>query len=142
MAQKAVMDAVAARLGNPWISGVDSASLPVFDPNTTGQSPVDGSPFIEIQYPISNADQISIGSPGSQVFRDLGAIRFVLSIQRGSGVSQGMGWCDEIAALFRGKQFSGVNTWAPSSPVLDNSNDNGNYWIMSFAVPYYFDIIG
>ena len=25
-----------------------------------------------------------------------------------------------LAALFRGKNFSSVNTWAPSSPVLDD----------------------
>lgn len=142
MAQKAVMDAVATRIGNPWVSGVDNSSLGVIDPNTTALPPSDGSPFIEIQYPVANAQQKSIGSPGANVWREDGAIRFVVSIQRGSGVEQGMGWCDEIAVLFRGKQFSGVNTWAPSSPVLDNSNDSGNYWLLSFAVPYYFDIIG
>lgn len=141
MAQSAVIAAVAARLGSPWAS-MDASQLPVFDPNTRGQPPADGTPFLTIQYPLANSEQKSIGAPGNNVWRETGAIRFVLSIQRGTGVKQGMGWCDEIAALFRGKQFSSVNTWAPSSPVLDNSNATGNYWLLSFACPYYFDFLG
>lgn len=141
MAQQAVMTAVAARLGSPWVS-TDSSSLPVFDPNTVGDPPNDGSPFITIQYPVAMGEQKSIGTPGSNVWREEGAIRFVIAIVRGTGAAQGGRWCDEIAALFRGKQFSLVNTWAPSSPVLDNSNASGNYWLMTFAVPYYFDFLG
>lgn len=135
------MTAVAARLGSPWAS-VDGSSLQVFDPNTTGEPPNDGSPFITIQYPVALSEQKSIGAPGNNVWREDGAIRFVVSIVRGTGVAQGMNWCKEIAALFRGKQFSSVNTWAPSTPVLDNSNATGNYWLLTFAVPYYFDFLG
>lgn len=141
MVAKAVVDAVEARIGVSWIS-VDGTHVPVFGINTTGQTPVDGSPFIEVQYPAANENQISIGTPGAQIFRETGGIRFVLSIARGLGVEQGMGWVDEIRALFRGKQFGGVNTWGVSSPVLDNSNDAGNYWTLAFVALYYTDILG
>ena len=33
---------------------------------------------------------------------------------------KGLGWVDELRALFRGKKFAGVNTWGVSSPILDN----------------------
>jgi hypothetical protein len=141
MAQQAVMIAVAARLGSPW-SSADGSTVPVFDPNTTGETPADGSPFVTIQYPVALSEQKSIGAPGSNVWRETGAIRFVVSVARAGGVSQGGRWCDEIAILFRGRQFASVNTWAPTSPVLDDSNAIGNYWLLTFAVPYYFDFLG
>jgi hypothetical protein len=141
MVAKAVIDAVEARLGATWTS-LDGTSVPVFGINTNGQTPIDGSPFIEVQYPVANENQITIGAPGANIFRESGGIRFVLNIRRGLGVAQGMGWADELRALFRGKKFGGVKTWGVSSPVLDNSNDAGNYWTLAFVALYYFDING
>ena len=141
MASKAVVDAVEARLGPSW-TAADGSVLPVFGINTSGDTPSDGTPFIATQYPVANGEQITIGTPGTQVWREEGAIRFVLNIARGAGVAQGLQWADELATLFRGKQFGGVSTWAPTSPVLDNSNDVGNYWTLSFVCPYYTDIQG
>lgn len=143
MASQAVIAAVNARLGNPWMPTTlppDNA-LQVLDQN----APLDftgNDPFLQVQYPIANAEQKSIGTPGSNVWRETGAIRFVLGVLRSSGTNQGVGWCDDLSSLFRGKQFGGVNTWAPSSPVIDSSNDLGNYFLLTFAVPYYFDFIG
>lgn len=136
MASKVVMDAVSARIGGTW------NGYPVFDPNTVGDPPADGSRFLAIQYPVANENQITVGSPGANVFREDGAIRFVYSIPRGVGVGDDIGLLDGLRALFRGKQFAFVTTYAPSSAVLDDSNDNGNYWKLSFAVPYYFDLAG
>lgn len=136
MAQAAVVTAVAARLAASF------ARCPVAGINLQGDTPADGSPFLTVEYPIANEQQITIGSPGANVFRETGAIRFVLAIQLGTGVKQGMDWADELRALFRGQQFASVNTWAPTSPVLDDANDTGNYWRLTFAVPYYFDFVG
>lgn len=142
MALQAVIDAVSARLGSPWVSA-DSTSLQVLGPNDLSQVPTDGTPFLTIQYPLSiPADQKSIGSPGNNLWRESGAIRFVISSTANQGVQQANNWCGEIATLFRGKQFDGVNTWGPSSPLMDNSNSNGNYFLLTFAVPYYFDFFG
>src|SRR5882724_10371232 len=121
MPSKAVVDAVEARLAANW------TTTPVVGINLQPEVPADGSPFLTVQYPVSGGEQVSIGTPGAQRWRENGAIRFVLAIQRGNGVGQGLQWADSLAALFRGKQFSGVNTWAPSAPVLDDSNDRGDY---------------
>lgn len=136
MAQAAVVAAVAARLA------ANFTRCPVVGINTQGDTDPAGKPFLAIEYPVANENQITIGAPGANVFRETGAIRFVLSIERANGIDQGMGWADELRALFRGKQFASVNTWAPSSPVLDDNNDSGTYWRLTFAVPYYFDFVG
>lgn len=137
MAQAAVIAAVNQRLADNW------TNCPVVGPNISGDAPSDGlSPFLSIQYPVAREEQITIGAPGNEVFRETGAIRFVLNVQRGRGVDQGSAWADQLRTLFRAKQFASVNTFAPSSPVLDDSNDMGDYWRLTFAVPYYFDFIG
>jgi hypothetical protein len=141
MAAKAVVDAVEARLGATWTS-TDGSVIPVFGINTGGETPSDGSPFLRVQYPAADENQITVGTPGTHVFREDGRIELVLSIARGLGVAQGMAWADELRTLFRGRKFSGINTWGVTSPVLDSSNDAGNYWTLTFGASYYTDIFG
>jgi len=136
MASQAVVAAVNTRLEAAW------TTLPVIGPNLQGEPPADGSAFLTVQYPVASEQQKSIGAPAANVWREEGAIRFVLAIERGQGVDQGLQWADALRALFRGKQFSGVTTYAPSPPVIDDSNDDGLYWKLTFVVSYYFDIIG
>ena len=136
MASAAVIAAVEARVATYW------SATPYVGLNTTGDVPADGSAFLTIQYPLANAAQISVGSPGAEVFREEGAVRFVLSIPRGSGVSSWQTLLEALLANFRAKKFAGMQTFAPTSPVFDDSNDNGNYEKLSSALPYYADVIG
>jgi hypothetical protein len=134
MAQQAVMSAVNARLAALW------SHCDVVDDSNDSPAPPP-TPFLAVQYSIANEHQISIGSPGTNLFRESGAIRFVLTIAPGSGSDWAVGWMDELRSIFRAKQFGGVNTWAPSSPALDDRNSNGGFWQLTFAVPYYFDFL-
>ena len=141
MASKPVVDAVEARIGATWSDGAGN-SLPVFGVNQQGTPPADGSSYIVIQYPVSNADQSTIGALGANVFREEGAFRIVVNAMRGAGTAQGLGWADQLAALFRGKEFGGVVTLAPSPPAIDDSNDLGSYFALSVVVPYNYDLLG
>lgn len=134
MAGKMVVDAVAARLSANW-----TATAIVLD-DTADQGPGDGSPYITVQYPTSQENQITIGAPGSNVFRETGVLRIVLSSSTGTGIDQPLIWIDQLRAIFRGKQFSGVTTFAPSPGVENNSNYVAGRFVMSFAVPYQFDL--
>lgn len=136
MASSAVIAAIETRVATYW------TATPYYGLNTMGDPPADGSAFLTIQYPVANASQISVGSPGAEVFREEGGVRFVLSIPRGAGVAYWQGLLEALLQHFRAAKFSGVNTWAPTSPVFDNSNDNGNYWLLSAVAPYYFDALG
>lgn len=139
MVAKAVVDAVEARLGATWTS-LDGTLVPVFGINVIGDTPSDGSPFLEVQYPVANESQLTIGQPGGgDIYREDGGVRFVLSIRRGLGIAQGLVWIDELRSLFREQVFGGVNSWAASPAVIDNSNDAGNYWTLAFVVLYNFD---
>lgn len=136
MASKAVMDAVAARVAANWTRAT------VFTSNLEAEVPSDLSPFLVIEYPIGNEGQITIGATGSNIFREMGAIRFVLCVRAGSGLDPWTQYVDELRALFRAKQFEGVNTWAADPPVINDQSDVAGYFELAFAVPYYFDITG
>ncbi|WP_185982983.1 phage tail terminator-like protein [Aureimonas mangrovi] len=137
MAQKEVINAIEARLASGW-AGADVYGIN----GTDGDTPEDGTAFVVLQYPYSTARQLTFGAPGFNVWREEGAVRFVIHVERGSGAAQGLNWAAEIAAIFRGKEFDGVQTFAPTSPVVDDANEDGNYYALSFAVPYQFDIVG
>src|ERR1700736_428413 len=116
MAGKVVVDAVAARLAANW------TTTPIVDDDAGGQAPWDGSPYVTVEYPVALENQITVGAPGNNVFRESGAFRIKLVCQTGTGLSQPLLWIDQLRAIFRGKQFSGVTTYAPSPGIVDNSN--------------------
>lgn len=136
MPLKLVVDAVEGRLAAEW------SKCPVFGINEQGQTPDDASSFIQVSYPVANGEQLTVGAPGENIYRESGTFRLVVMAERGAGVVEGLAWADELAALFRGKEFGGVQTFAPSSPSIDDRNDEGNYFSLSVAVEYQADIFG
>ncbi|MDP4024458.1 phage tail terminator-like protein [Methylobacterium sp. NEAU 140] len=137
MALAAVLAAVSGRLAAEW------TRCPVRGPNAKSRNtPAADEPFVEVQYPVMTASRISIGAPGANRYRDEGAIRLVLNVVRGKGIDEAAAWIDELRALFRGKSFDGVCTFAPSPPVIDDRNDDGRYYLLSFAVPFEHDYFG
>lgn len=134
MAGKVVVDAVSARLAANW------TQTAIIEDDSSGQGTGDGSPYVTIEYPVSREDQITVGSPGNNVFRESGAFRIVLVSQIGTGLSQPLAWIDQLRVIFRGKQFNGVTTYAPSPAAVDNSNYVGGKFVVSSSVPYFTDL--
>lgn len=110
------------------------------DNNTTQTPPA--APFIEVLFLVSNAQQMSVGAPGANLWREEGGCLLVLNVERGTGAAVWAPWIDEIAAIFRGKNFDGVQTFAPTSAEFENDNEDGNFYRIGVAVPYTYDIIG
>lgn len=137
MASKAVSDAVFARLA----SGFVHPEIAVVKPNTTRQTPADGSRFLVVQFPLSIEDHASLGDTANRLFREEGAFRFVLHGKAGEGANDLLTVVEELRTLFRGVEFSGVITYAPSPAVEHDDNDDGNYYALSTSVPYDYDLI-
>jgi hypothetical protein len=135
MASKLVMDAVAALLATYW------TACPIIGVNAIGDTPADGSEFLTVQYPVSNETPITLGQVGQRLFREAGAIRFVLSVPRGLGIDLGAQHVDTLRALFRAAQFGGVNCLSASPSAIDDGNDDGAYYRMRVIVEYYADIL-
>jgi hypothetical protein len=144
MAKAAVVDAVEKRLAELWGAEAvvearaadDLPACPIFGINLQGDVPDDGSVFGQVQYPVATTRQMDLAA---RLYREEGTIRFIVNAQRGLGVKTGLLLTDRLAALFRGKKFDGVQTFAPSSPAIDDRNDDGLYFPVSISVPYQFD---
>ena len=108
----------------------------------SGQVPSDGSAFLELQFPLGTEQQMSIGAPGQNIWRETGAIRFVLALPAGTGVGLWLFNLDNFRAVFRGQEFDGVRTYDASPPIIRPEADDWAYTLVSFAVAYEFDAIG
>lgn len=110
-------------------------ALPFGGINVEGDIPPDASMFGEIQFPVGNVQQMDLAA---RRYREEGAIRVIVNWQRGLDIKGGLKLAGLLAAMFRSKKFDGVQTWVPSVPVVDDRNDNGVYFPVSFSVPYHF----
>jgi hypothetical protein len=130
MARTEVVNAVEKRLAELW------HHCPVIFQNVIGETPEDGSPWMLVQFPVSNTDRVSVST---RTYREEGGIRFVLHLPRGEGTSRALLWSGELARLFRYQKFDGVETQTPSSPFIDDENENGFYFAAAVTCPYTFN---
>ncbi len=101
--------------------------------NGITEPPTSGASFLVIQYPVINSEKPGVG----RRYFDEGAARFVLNVQRGVEWSDGAAWADELASLFRDKKLGfGIETFTPSEPIVNDTNDDGNYFSLSVIVPF------
>lgn len=136
MASKAVEDAVDAYLAAHW---THSSVCPIFMENVRGDTPDDGSEFLLVQFPASNVIRATVNQ---RYYREEGAFRIVINVERGQGTAQIRLYGDELSDIFRDQQFSGVNTLVPSEPFTDDSSDQGNYFTGAMVVPFTFNFVG
>jgi hypothetical protein len=142
MASLAVMTAIEALIAANW------THTPVKALNDVGKVPDDGSAFLIVTYPVATETLISVGAPGANIYREEGAFRVSLAIPIGHGVNAAAApWAqriDTLRAALRGQLLAGGAgvTWEASPPVVNNENDDGAYFMLSFAVPYRFDVAG
>jgi hypothetical protein len=131
MASAAVIAAVKSRQRNFW------TTTPFLYPNEPYPLPNNPASFVAVEFPLAESDQASLGAPGANKFRDLGAIRFVINTPNDIGTDLGTQYANELSNVFRAKVFDGVITYAPSPPVYLGAD--GNYASWSISVPYKYD---
>lgn len=115
---------------------------PIFAPNEVAEPyRVDGRPakHIVLEFPGGVGDQITIGTPGINVFRETGAFMIHVMVPAGEGAAAARAEAATISAIFRDKDFNGVTCWAPFPPAEDTASD-GSYYGVSFGTPYQFDL--
>lgn len=129
MAHLSVVKAVEARLKD----GFDGC--PVFVENETGETPANATAWALVDFPWSRTEWIS-----ADEFQEEGGFRVLIAVPRKDGAHRARGWLDEIATLFRGQRFEGVQCYAPQSASSDDQSERGAYFRLSLTVPYEFII--
>ncbi len=133
MARQAVINAVEGRLKEEW-----SAS-PINGMVHKDERLDESASFLTVQYPVANTTRLSVGD---RLYREEGGIRLVLQMNRQEDPVLMMKWADDLADLFRDQTFDGVRCLQPTSPFIDDSNDEGNFYALSIVVPYTHDYQG
>jgi len=126
MAKQAVRTAVAARLA------ANFTLAPILVLNIDEQTPTDGSPWVRIEFPVSQNVMAAL----SNYNRETGSFRIVVATEIMSGVDKSETWCESIAAIFNRQNFGGVSCYAPT---IREGIDDGSYFIASVIVPYRYE---
>lgn len=136
MAHATVCAAAEAWLRERW----DHAAVPVCGRNGSGRP--DGTPFVRLDFPWCRSEQVSVGAPGNNVWREEGAFRVILYCLRGLGTDLAAAWSSEVEAMFRGRSIAAnIRCGAPVT-ASDDEDSDGNYFIVVVAIPYECDIFG
>jgi hypothetical protein len=126
MPSAAVDAAFHARLTANW------SLCPVVTVNLQTEVPESEDAFLVVQYPIQDGSQPGLG----RRYFEEGAARFVLNVKVGTGLD-GLAMADTLASLFRDRWIAdGLQTFAPSAPMITDVNDEGNWFVFSVIVPY------
>lgn len=141
MPSAAVKDAFSDRLEANW----DTADGIILGVNGETEPPSDGSPFLIIQFPVVENSRPMLTK---RRFEE-GAARIVYNAPSGSGVDDPLAKAETIADAFRGDRLKigsslNVEVFEPSSPIINDNNEEGNYFELSVIVPYryQFDVAG
>ena len=124
--------AIEARLRAAW------TATPIQTDNVLEDLPEPPMAFVALEFPGGAAEQITIGAPGANLFREDGAFMVHVFVPVGTGAAAARSQADQIAAIFRAQSFDGVRCWAPFPPH-ESPRSDGNYWGVSFGVPYQWD---
>lgn len=134
MPSLAVDTAFKARLTESWTATPFLGDGNLQD-NLTEPPP--GDAFLVVQYPITEGTKPVL----SGKYFDDGAARLVLNVRRYVSQSQALMWADLLASIFRefrSVDVVGFETFIPSSPIINDAIDDGNFIEYSVIVPYRF----
>lgn len=137
MASASAAAAIEALLRAGW------TTTPIFLPNEVNEphrdSNGDPAAYVVIEFPGGAGDQITVGAPGSNTFRETGAFMIHVMVPAGQGAPVARQHAETIAQIFRDTDSGGVTFWAPNPPAED-TGPNGNYFGVSFGTPYQYDL--
>ena len=135
MPSAAVETAIKTRLASDWVD----ADHPVIGLNIT-EPPENTNMFLVVQYPVVNNTKPVIHG---RYFEE-GAARLILNVKSGLPLSMVLPWADTLAELFlefRSTTVSGFETFVPSAPIVNNANDDGNWFELNVIVPYRYQVV-
>lgn len=130
----AVVDAlVTARLRAFLDDTPPAFAISLLPPNMVASPSSADAAFIVIQYPVVNGSKPVL----NRHFQEEGGIRIVVNVRREIELDQALALSDDIASLFRERDLgSGLRTFAPDTPIINDTSDDANWFSLAVIVPY------
>jgi len=128
---------IATLFQNEWVTGSPpEPQTPIAWPGIPFTVPLNalGEPVNHVRFFITNGDvfQISIGAPGSNVFRHVGLLTVKIFTKSGLGEIPAKELADKFCSIFRNKTSAGIRFKEPSSVIMGTTED-GFYQINAFC---------
>lgn len=130
--------AIRQRLADNWTTtpilyeNLNAASI-----KTSGAAP---DAFIALEILTLLNEQADMGDPTLRRYRTRGVIKIHIFTPASQGDGLGLQYADTLAAIYRGKSFSGVVCSGASIRGIGNGAEaTGNYWRQTLAVEFYAD---
>jgi Bacteriophage related domain of unknown function len=140
LSSKAVRDAFRAYLAANW------TTTPIVAVTNEFTTPPSLSPWVALQFLAGTEEQVSLGSPGYNIFRESGTVFIHVIVPTGTGDEVALGYAETLRTLFRGATFGGVRCFAIDPPSTEPGTtvlaDDGAFFGCSMACDYIFDVIG
>lgn len=85
-------------------------------------------------------EQITIGAPGNNVFREDGTFQIHVFGLAGNGDTKLREYAETIRAIFRGVNFDGVRCYGADPPTVGYGHEDGRWLRATISVDYEYDI--
>ena len=115
------------------------AGCPLYWPNEVLAPPDPPAPFVWAELTGLASNVLSMATSGSHLIKDDGFVRFHVATPFGSGTGQAYGLAEALATLFRlTTPIAGLQILTPTPAQGGPGSDDGNWFIVSFSVPFWF----
>lgn len=98
--------------------------------------PTPETPWIKLEIATGEQIPVSLGGPGATLYRNGGVISITVYVPLNSGARTAKSYCDTLAAIFRGQQFSSITCRGAS--ITRIGEDNG-WFLYNASIPYFRD---
>lgn len=136
MSSPEAFDAIKNRIADVWQN-----QTPVAYENDSFPTPDDPALFLYVEIFGTSYEQASIGAdPQAQnKWRELGLLLVHVMVPNGTGTFQARTYAKQVAAMFRGKEISGVEFRDMSIGASEPGDEDGNYYRMTVRVDWQRD---
>lgn len=123
------------------------SSTPVQFDNVPFETP--NNPWVKVEVWDGKTRKASLGS-GSQLRRSVGTVFVTINTPTGSGSKTAREYADQVCAIFRDAQISGITFEEPDVSRLGevyhgatggNTSGTSQWFILKVAIPYHYDFI-
>ncbi len=135
MSSVAAFTVIEAYLRAAW------TDTPLAFENETWPLTDDPGAFVYVEITADLLAQETVGSPGANLWREVGEVRCYVLVPNGTGSTAARTIAGDLAALFREVEIDGVQFGDLSIGAADAGETDGNYWRMGVVANWWRDDI-
>lgn len=103
--------------------------------------PADASYWVALDFPGAVEEKITVGSPGSDIFRESGVFQVHVFGPAGGGDVLLRTYAETIRGIFRAQTFESIRCYGADPPLIGLGHEDGRWLRATVAVEYEHDLL-